>query len=66
MATGGVVAAGVDFDDVVDVLEREGLEKFEKSWSELVETVRTALEDARQGKDSPGESADPDVTHDSV
>jgi transaldolase len=56
---------GVDFDDVVDVLEREGLQKFDASWTELVETVQTALDDAKAGKD-PGESADPDVTHDSV
>jgi transaldolase len=45
---------------------REGLEKFDKSWFELVETVQTALEDAKQGKSSPGESADSDVTHDTV
>ena len=60
-----LAAVGIDFDDVVEVLEREGLEKFDKSWSELVETVRTALDDAKGGKASPGESADPDVTHDS-
>ncbi|SDS11391.1 transaldolase [Friedmanniella luteola] len=60
-----LTAVGVDFDDVVAVLEREGLEKFDKSWSELVETVQTALRDADQGKSSPGQSADPDVTHDS-
>ena len=59
-------AQGIDFDDVVEVLEREGLEKFDKSWTELVETVQTALDDAKQGKADPGESADPDVTHDSV
>jgi transaldolase len=59
-----LATVGVDFDDVVQVLEREGLEKFDKSWSELVETVQTALDDAAKGK-SPGESADPDVTHDS-
>ena len=60
-----LAAVGIDFDDVVEVLEREGLEKFDKSWAELVETVRTALDDAKGGKASPGESADPDVTHDS-
>ena len=60
-----LAAVGIDFDDVVEVLEREGLEKFDKSWAELVETVRTALDDAKDGKASPGESADPDVTHDS-
>ena len=56
---------GVDFDDVVEVLESEGVQKFDASWTELVETVQTALEDAKKGKASPGESADPDVTHDS-
>jgi len=60
-----LTAVGIDFDDVVDVLEREGIEKFDKSWTELVETVQTALDDAKQGKASPGQSADPDVTHDS-
>ena len=30
---------GVDFEDVLVVLEREGVEKFVKSWDELVETV---------------------------
>jgi transaldolase len=37
---------GIDYDDVIEVLEREGVEKFEKSWGELVETVRGQLEDA--------------------
>jgi transaldolase len=46
------------------VLEKEGVQKFDASWAELVETVRTSLEDAKKGK-QPGESADPDVTHDS-
>ncbi len=35
---------GIDYDDVVAVLETEGVDKFEKSWHELVETVRAALE----------------------
>jgi len=61
-----LAAVGIDFDDVVDVLEREGVEKFDASWAELVETVQTALDEAKQGKDSPGEGADPDTTHDSV
>ena len=34
---------GVDLDDVFATLEREGVEKFEKSWSELVATVTRAL-----------------------
>ena len=35
--------AGVDFDDVLVVLEREGVDKFVASWDELVETVSTQL-----------------------
>ena len=35
-----LAAVGIDFDDVVDVLEREGVEKFDASWAELVETCR--------------------------
>lgn len=34
-----LAAVGVDFADVLVVLEREGIEKFTKSWDELVETV---------------------------
>lgn len=37
---------GVDMDDVVRVLEDEGVDKFSKSWDELVETVRQALDQA--------------------
>jgi len=44
-----LATVGVDYDDVIAVLEREGVEKFEKSWAELVETVRGQLESARQG-----------------
>ncbi len=39
---------GIDFDDVVEVLEQEGLQKFDASWAELVETVQGALAEARQ------------------
>jgi transaldolase len=52
-------AVGISYDDVVDVLEREGVEKFDASWDELVETVRTALDEAKQGKARPGSGADP-------
>jgi transaldolase len=37
--------AGVDYDDVVRVLEDEGVEKFEASWNELLDTVRSELQD---------------------
>ncbi len=39
-----IAEQGIAYDDVVNVLETEGVDKFEKSWHELVETVRAALE----------------------
>jgi transaldolase len=42
-----LAAAGVDFDDVTNLLEKEGVEKFIVSWGELVETVTQALEGAK-------------------
>jgi len=38
--------AGIDYDDVIGVLIREGVEKFVKSWGELEGTVRASLEQA--------------------
>jgi transaldolase len=38
-----LAAVGVDLDDVFAVLEREGGEKFQASWSELAETVTGQL-----------------------
>jgi transaldolase len=37
-------ALGVDFDDVVEVLEREGVTKFEDSWNQLLATISEALQ----------------------
>ncbi len=37
--------AGVDYDDVVRVLEDEGVEKFEASWNQLLDTLKGELED---------------------
>jgi len=37
---------GIEYDDVIAVLEREAVEKFEKSWAELLDTVRDALDSA--------------------
>ncbi|MDN4615399.1 transaldolase [Leifsonia sp. F6_8S_P_1B] len=42
-----LAALGVDYDDVTATLEREGVEKFNVSWGELVETVTNALEGAK-------------------
>jgi len=41
-----LAGAGVDFDDVTEVLEREGVEKFIASWKELQATVAAALKGA--------------------
>lgn len=38
--------AGIDYDDVVRALEEEGVEKFETSWTELLETVDGELRKA--------------------
>ena len=33
--------AGIDYDDVIEVLIKEGVDKFIKAWDELLETVTT-------------------------
>ncbi|MDG4757061.1 transaldolase [Micromonospora sp. WMMD710] len=50
-------SVGVDMDDVIATLEREGVEKFEASWQELLEGVRKSLEAAASGKGSPNKAA---------
>ena len=42
-----IADAGVDLTDVFLTLENEGVEKFETSWAELLETVRGQLKVAR-------------------
>jgi transaldolase len=42
-----VAAAGVDLTDVFLTLENEGVDKFEKSWAELLETVQGQLDGAK-------------------
>jgi transaldolase len=37
---------GVAYDDVVQVVEDEGVVKFEKSWQEMLDTIRNELEKA--------------------
>ncbi|GAB3250538.1 transaldolase [Arthrobacter pigmenti] len=37
---------GVDYNDVVGLLETEGVDKFVKSWTELLDTVQQALDNA--------------------
>ncbi|HEX4017068.1 MAG TPA: transaldolase, partial [Frankiaceae bacterium] len=36
-------AVGVDYDDVVDTLEREGVDKFEDSWNQLIDAIKEQL-----------------------
>jgi len=40
----GIAKVGVSYEDVVAVLETEGVDKFVASWNELVESVQGALE----------------------
>ncbi|MBA2444954.1 MAG: transaldolase [Nocardioidaceae bacterium] len=39
---------GISYDDVVQVIEDEGVDKFEKSWQELLDTVQGALDGAKK------------------
>ena len=39
-----LAAVGIDYDDVVKVLEVEGVEKFEASWNELIDSVQAELD----------------------
>ena len=41
-----LAALGIDYDDVVQTLEDEGVRKFEDSWNELIEQVTSSLEGA--------------------
>jgi transaldolase len=34
---------GIGYDDVVQLLEEQGVEKFEASWNELLDTIRTKM-----------------------
>jgi transaldolase len=49
-------AAGIDLDDVFAVLEREGVDKFEKSWEELLEATTAELQSAESTASSAGPS----------
>ena len=40
-----LAAVGVDYDDVVRTLEDEAIEKFETSWSDLIEAVQKKLDE---------------------
>ncbi|MEU5726592.1 transaldolase [Micromonospora sp. NPDC047738] len=55
-------AVGVDLADVVAVLEREGVEKFEASWLELLDGVKKSLAEAAKGTGRPGKAAKSSAT----
>lgn len=38
-----LASVGIDIEDVFHILEREGVDKFDKSWSDLLETVNSQL-----------------------
>jgi transaldolase len=42
-----LAALGVDLPDVFDTLEREGVQKFDKSWAQLIATVQAELDKAK-------------------
>ncbi|MDQ4084731.1 MAG: transaldolase [Actinomycetota bacterium] len=43
-----LAALGISYDDVVAVLESEGVDKFATSWQQLLETVAEAMEASRE------------------
>ncbi|KWW97320.1 transaldolase [Carbonactinospora thermoautotrophica] len=47
-----LAAIGIDYDDVVRGLERDGVAKFQASWTELLEDVETALASHRSRRAS--------------
>lgn len=42
--------AGIDYDDVIATLEKEGVDKFVASWNELLDTVKDQLEQAKEAR----------------
>ncbi|MFJ2081520.1 transaldolase [Micromonospora chokoriensis] len=50
-------SVGVDMADVIATLEREGVEKFEASWQELLDGVSKSLKAAAKGKGAPNKAA---------
>jgi transaldolase len=41
-------SVGIDYDDVIATLEKEGVDKFSKSWQELLDTVSEQMESAQK------------------
>ena len=47
----GIAGQGISYDEVTDLLEREGVDKFEKAWEELLDGVQSEL--ATHGGSAP-------------
>lgn len=45
-----LAAVGIDYDDVIDTLEQEGVDKFVASWQELVATVEGQMQASREAR----------------
>lgn len=41
----GLADLGISYDEVVQLLEEEGVNKFEASWSDLLKTVSASVAD---------------------
>ncbi|SCG36770.1 transaldolase [Micromonospora halophytica] len=54
-------SVGVDMSDVIATLEREGVEKFEASWLELLDGVTKSLVEAAKGTGRPNRAAKGDA-----
>jgi transaldolase len=48
-----LAAIGVEYKDVVDTLERDGVEKFAQSWAELLDSVTAQLKSTNGGAARP-------------
>jgi transaldolase len=48
---------GIDYDDVIATLEREGVEKFAASWSEVFDGIAKSLDAAKAGANRPTRAA---------
>jgi transaldolase len=44
---------GIGYDDVIETLEREGVDKFEQSWLELLQTISGQLSSTEGGRELP-------------
>jgi transaldolase len=52
-----LAGVGVDVTDVIETLEREGVEKFEVSWLELLDGMAKSLQAAAEGASKPNRAA---------